>query len=286
MHSHGHHEVAQSGFWDMWAVEPFLFSLLLSFVYWWFVNTSRPRFAHHKPVTGKQRAYFFLGVFFFLLAMGSPAQYYGHHLFFVHMIQQVVLYMIVPPLLLLGLPQWLYDEFLGMHGTVKKLARALTHPFIAGSAFNILFSFYHIPLILDAIMSNMWLHYLSHALLSFTSFLLWVPIIAPTKELDRLSDLRKIAYVFANGIMLTPACALIFLAGSPLYEAYSHPESILPLTAVEDQQIGGVAMKLIQELVYGIALFHTFFRWYRRERTAKQEHDVMSVPHKTAKPYA
>jgi len=38
------------------------------------------------------------------------------------------------------------------------------------------------------------------------------------------------------------------------------------LPSVDDQQLGGVIMKIVQEIVYGIALAHAFFTWYRLER--------------------
>jgi putative membrane protein len=38
----------------------------------------------------------------------------------------------------------------------------------------------------------------------------------------------------------------------------------LPL--VEDQQLGGIMMKIIQEFVYGTLLGIIFFKWARQER--------------------
>ncbi|WP_260115434.1 cytochrome c oxidase assembly protein [Paenibacillus hexagrammi] len=73
----------------------------------------------------------------------------------------------------------------------------------------------------------------------------------------------------------TPACALIIFAQSVIYDMYDNV--VVPfahLSPFDDQQLGGVIMKIIQEIVYGSVLAFIFFRWYRRER--KQEDDSNS----------
>jgi putative membrane protein len=38
------------------------------------------------------------------------------------------------------------------------------------------------------------------------------------------------------------------------------------MSLLHDQQLGGVLMKVIQEIVYGVVLFHVFFEWYKKEQ--------------------
>jgi putative membrane protein len=45
-----------------------------------------------------------------------------------------------------------------------------------------------------------------------------------------------------------------------------------------DQQLGGVLMKIIQEIVYGTVLFFVFMDWYRKEREKEKLETVVS-PH-------
>jgi putative membrane protein len=47
------------------------------------------------------------------------------------------------------------------------------------------------------------------------------------------------------------------------------------MSVINDQQLGGVIMKIVQEIVYGIALAYTFFRWYRTERKQEEEEDLL-----------
>lgn len=46
----------------------------------------------------------------------------------------------------------------------------------------------------------------------------------------------------------------------------SGPELFTNMPAQEDQQLGGVVMKLIQEIVLGVMLARVFFEWYRKEQ--------------------
>ena len=43
-----------------------------------------------------------------------------------------------------------------------------------------------------------------------------------------------------------------------------------------DQQLGGVLMKIIQEIVYGTMLFFIFIDWYRKEREKESVETIIS----------
>lgn len=97
-------------------------------------------------------------------------------------------------------------------------------------------------------------------------------------------------YIFLNGVLLTPACALIIFASGPLYNTfydpvvwaralaycvpggsadilsqYSGPSAFATMDPRHDQQLGGVIMKLAQEFIYGTILFYVFNQWFRKE---------------------
>ena len=46
----------------------------------------------------------------------------------------------------------------------------------------------------------------------------------------------------------------------------SGPEMFASMSLLHDQQLGGVLMKIIQEIVYGVTLAHVFFEWYRKDQ--------------------
>lgn len=90
-----------------------------------------------------------------------------------------------------------------------------------------------------------------------------------------------------NGLLLTPACACIIFSQSTLYQLYTQGSRILCtpfyytevdiprlvdfLTPYADQQLGGVIMKIMQELIYASVLGLAFFQWYRKERNEELE---------------
>ena len=76
------------------------------------------------------------------------------------------------------------------------------HPIFTLVLFNMLFSFYHIPVVHDYVMT----HFTRAPTLLFycllTAFMMWWQIAYPVPEWNRLTDLRKMAYIFANGCCL------------------------------------------------------------------------------------
>jgi putative membrane protein len=168
--------------------------------------------------------------------------------------------------------------------------RWLMNPILTLVLFNMLFSIYHMPVVHDYVMTHFTVHRIYYFLLLVTAFMMWWQIVSPVPEWNRLTDLRKMAYVFANGLLLTPACALIIFAGSPMYATYNDPEvwakamgycvsgspeALLQMfkgpsffnlmSPEEDQQLGGIVMKLVQEVMYGAILAYVFLHWFRRE---------------------
>lgn len=264
MQDHGH---AATSFSALWSPGIFLLTALFALAYLLFVGPLRERFNDSGPVSTGKKAYFLSGLVVFYIGQGSPLAFYGHHYYFsLHMLQQSLLYLVLPPLIYLGLPGWLLRPLFNKKAFAR-IAAFFTQPILALVSFNILFSVYHFPVVMNTVMEQGSLQLIYHLVLLFSAFTMWFPVFAPIPEWDHLTDLKKVAYIFANGVLLTPACACIIFANDPLYTMYSNvkvPIEFLPL--MDDQQFGGVLMKIIQEIVYGTALAYIFFRWYRSER--------------------
>lgn len=215
----------------------------------------------------KKFSYFFLALLVFYLALGSPLHVLGdHYLFSAHMLEQSLIYIVLPPLLLLSLPIRFAEPIFRL-GLKVKIISFLKKPLIPLLLFNVLFSFYHIPQIFNEVVSNNILHNLTHITLTVTALFMWIPLIPVIEELDRLSEVQKIGYIFGAGILLTPACALIIFSNEPFYTVYAGtPELLDLLPPIDDQQTGGIIMKVIQELVFGTMIGYLFFKWARKER--------------------
>ncbi len=287
------------GFEALWS--PYFFLVMIALTAGFLILAAKYRhwFPDSKPLTPKQASLFVLSMALLYVIKGSPIDLMAHLMFYVHMLQMAALVLIVPPLFILGVPDWVWRKIIQLR-IVNALFKFFTKPLIALFVFNGLFSFYHIPLIFDHVMQNIWLHAGYSILLFVVAIFMWWPLINHLPEHQTLNGLKKVGYLFADGILITPACALIIFANTPLYATYSDPavwgqamslcvgtanfaslnlsgpELFSSMSLVNDQQLGGVLMKVLQEIVYGVILGRVFFEWFRKdqeesEREMKQD---------------
>lgn len=260
------------------AWNPFLLLVLLLLAGFYLHGTGagRIKWKGSHSVNRSKKFSFLFGLFLFFVAKGSPLNQMGHSLFLIHMAQQSIMYLAVPPLILSGLPSWMVNPILQIDFW-RKGVTFFTKPLIAIFLFNILFSFYHIPFIFDAIMSNMlWMNG-SIMILLPAAFFMWWPILSPIHGLNELKPLHKIAYIFGMGILLTPACALIIFSEEILYLTYNDLPRLYGVSLLDDQQSGGIVMKIMQEIIYGCVLATVFFQWARDEKKKTKEEDKMRL---------
>lgn len=255
-------------FWVLWNPGMIMISVILAAIYLTVVGPLRHLFPDASPISFGRKASFLVGIMIFYFTLGSPLHLIGHEfLFSAHMLEQALVYMVMPPLLLFGTPAWLLRVVLKKR-LFKKMMPLLTHPMLTMVFFSVLFSFYHFPLIFDQINANDTLHNVFHTVLTVGAFLMWWPIVSPIPEWDSLSGLRKIGCLFISAVLLTPVCVLIVFANTPMYATYSNvPQLFSILTPLHDQQLGGIIMKVVQELTYITAMTILFFKWARKERT-------------------
>lgn len=291
------------GFRALWS--PFFLAALIAILVGYFLITIkfREKFLTSEPLTRKEAALFTTGIVLLYFIKGSPLDLMGHLMFYAHMIQMAMLYLVIAPILIVGIPKWIWRNVLNQK-LVKPVFQFFTRPLIALVLFNGMFSFYHVPLIFDVIKTNMWLHASYTSLLFVISIFMWWPLVNDLEEYQTLSGIKKIGYIFADGILITPACALIIFADSPMYATFSDPtawmqalelcvpqttlaslnlsgpEMFNSLSLIDDQQLGGVLMKIIQEIVYGVVLAQVFFKWYRKDAAEgkKQEENPSLYP--------
>ncbi|SFS30030.1 cytochrome c oxidase assembly protein [Marininema halotolerans] len=262
---------------DMWNLGLNFAVIFLGMVY--LVLTSEwgiERFAG-EVVSPSQKMLFLLGLFILYGCLGSPMVIIGHELFSIHMLQQSLLYLVMPPLLIRGIPIWMWRRAFS-EPWLKTIFRPAKRPLITLFFFNGLFSLYHVPLLFDQLMSSEFLHLLSHFVLILSATLMWWPVMNPLQEEGTLTPIGKLAYIAGAGVLLTPACALIIFADHLLFASYSESGRMFPiLSPLDDQQLGGVIMKVIQEIVYGVMLGVVFFQWVREERAKDESEAVVAA---------
>lgn len=267
-------------FFDYWSPLVILLTAAAAVLYLLAVGPYRNRFGDAPPVGSGKKFLFLCGLFALYFAVGGPLNFYGHHyLFSAHIMQQSLLFFVVPPLLLLGTPDWLIRP-LFEKDFVRKTVRVTSHPGFAIFTFNFALTVYHVPAVFDTMMDNPVYGFLYHVFLTMAAFQMWWLITCPIPELERLSGLKKLGYIVVNGLLLYPVCALIIFAKQPIYDHYLNAPQILWFlkNTQQDQQLGGVIMKLMQEGALIMALGYAFRRWYREENRKEEVAESYSVP--------
>lgn len=262
---------------EMWHPGMIVILVAISLLYFLLVGPWRGRFQDSSPVSASHKFYFIIALVLYYGAYGSPWNVFGDYLFSVHMISMSVAYLCVPPLILLGIPSWFWKPILSMPKT-KKLVQFFTNPIFAIVLFNMSFSIVHIPLIFNAVMGTTGTMLLVHYYLLLTGFLMWWPMISTFPELNKLTELKKFIYMCADGMLITPACALLFLSGHLVFEPYFNvPQIASFLSPLDDQQSAGVFMKAIQEITYGTAIGIVVYQWATKERSNEKHEDVYAT---------
>ena len=211
--------------------------------------------------------FYIAGVALFFIALDSPISFLAKNILFsAHMIQHLLLVLIVPPLILLGLPHP------SDRRNLFRLPSKLKHPLVAWLCGVGVMWFWHVPTLCDAAASNELIHTLQTFSLLFLGMLFWRPILDPRTE-ERLSPLAGIPYLFTAclactllGIWLTfsplSTCP-VFMAPTASPELLALLRDQLHLTPAVDQQIGGLLMWVPACLVYLGAILFLLGRLYR-----------------------
>ncbi len=222
-------------------------------------------------LTRAQIASFALGLFALWLVTAWPVDDVAdQRMFSVHMVQHLVLVLVVAPLIIAGTPAWL-ARWLLRPGTRPFTMMAWCYRFVpAVLLFNFVFVAAHLPLVIDATVRHPLIDLVDHTVLVLMSFLVWLPVLSPLPELPRLRPVVRCLYLFTWSILPTLPASFLTFGSAPLYSAYRHTPKLWGLTTLQDQQMGGLIMKLgMGALLWGVITV-IFFRW----STAEERQDL------------
>jgi putative membrane protein len=241
-------------------------------------RTGRPR----GPRARRALA-FYAGLATILVALLPPLGTLSAQLFWVQMIQRLLLLMVAAPLIAVSRP-WisLWRPFpprlrhaitkilvqSPVCAPVRRLFGVLARPTGAWLAFNINFVFWHLPGPFDLALRNPYLDALARASFLLFGILFWIQVTGSSRAPSRLTYLHRIGYVASA--MVTNVGLAIFLAFAqhPLYAPYAQlthrPGGI---SALADQQIGAGIMWAAGDLPFAIALAVLIQRWLAAQET-------------------
>ena len=217
--------------------------------------------ASRVPLPASRRVCFYgaLLVIFFSLN-GWLHDLSDWYLFSAHMVQHLLLTILMPPLLLAGVPGWMLRPLLGIRvaGTVS---RALTRPKVCFAAFQIIIAAWHLPALYNSAMASHEVHILMHLMFMVSAVMLWWPILSQLPELPRLSYPMQMLYLFLTTLPMAVVAVYITYSQTLLYPAYSAAPRVLGLTPMQDQLLGGLIMWIPGGLIFFGVITVIFFRW-------------------------
>ena len=235
--------------------------IALTALYLYAVGPLRRRYHLAERVEPRQISLFLLAMLIAFVSLQGPLhELSDYYLFSAHMMQHLLVTLIMPPLLLKGLPEWLVNWLLD-RPIVLPLARFVTNPFIAFALFNVVFALWHVPSFYQRALGDPVVHGLEHVLFIGTAILTWWPVFSPTTLLPRLSLPASMFYLFAQSLIPTILGAIITFASQDLYPFYAAAPRVIGLSSLDDQQAAGLLMWMGGASIVLLILTVRFFRW-------------------------
>jgi putative membrane protein len=227
--------------------------------------------AARRDPPGRGRATLFgAGLLLVAVSLNSPLETLAaNYLVMMHLAQNALTADWAPPALILGLTPAMR---VAVAGRGARLLERSTRP---GAALVIwLAAWYgtHLALFYDYSLRHDWALNLQHAILIAAGLVFWWPVLGS----QRLSTLGTLAYLgaaFATSLFL--GLAFIF-SSHPFYDFYAEAPRLWGLSAVKDQNFGGIVMNAEQTIVFLGALSYYLLRLLNEEDEAQRAREAYS----------
>lgn len=242
-----------------------LAAILPMILYGWSVRR------HEGKTDWKKLAQFMGGVLVFWASTDWPLGTLGAgYLASAHMTQFLLYTLVAAPLILLGTPEWMARGFtraLRIEKLTVWFGRSLV---VTGLTYNAILLSTHAPGTVQILRNSQFGSFAMDATWMLAGLLLWLPILSPLPEGRPSSHWAKMGYLFVTTsvVAVIPASLLTFTS-TPIYAIYELAPRIGTMTALEDQQLAGIIMKIGTIPIIWATIAVLWFRWTASEaRTA------------------
>lgn len=238
-------------------------------------------FKSRKTIAKWQIACFIAGVSCNIFALIPPIDPLSDRLFFVHMIQHMMIVNVGVPLMLFGAPffvvirgmpaffrRYIYFPIL-RNRLIQSIHRLAAFPLISLVLFEGNYWFWHVPRFYNWALLNDWIHLVEHACMSITAIYLWRHIIDPYPMRSRLH--MGFRLLFLGAIMILDSVLAAALTYSETvwyaYEGIPMPSWWLKnWDHLDDQRLGGLIMWVPGGFLLFLSMTVCFFAWVYREQ--------------------
>ena len=205
-------------------------------------------------------------------ALVSPLNALGQALFSAHMVQHELLMVVAAPMLLLGRPllpflwavpvgwRFALAKF-GKTAPVRSAWRGLTDPLVAWCIQAIVLWDWHAPVMFQAALTSEFVHTLQHLSFLCSSLLFWWAVMHGLQR--GMGSSGSLVYLFTTAIHTSMLGALLAFSPHLWYPAYAKTTQAWGLTALQDQQLGGLILWVPAGISYIIAGLAVTAKWLR-----------------------
>jgi len=261
-----------------WHPHPSVWLLLGGIWVAYVVAVRRHRIVAGEPSDRRRRTTLFsFGMAFLWLGADWPVHDLAEgYLYSVHMSQHLLFTLVAPPLLIAGMPAWMWRDILRPRWLFV-VFRFLTRPVVALILFNGLLLFTHWPEVVEASVRSELTHFTLHVLLVGSAIVMWWPVMSPLVELPALTPPAQMMYLFAQSLTPTIPASFLTFGHTLLYPVYGTFPRIWGISALNDQLIAGLLMKLVGGFILWGFVATIFFRWHAREE--RDGWDALALRH-------
>lgn len=247
------------------------------------VNRAHPA----TPVPLRRVTFWLAGMLMIAVALASPVDVYADDLLSVHMVQHLLLTIAAPPLLALGAPMTLLLRVSSPQIRRSVLlpvlhsgaVRAISWPPVGWTAFAIVMWATHFSPLFDAALENDGLHHLEHLLYLAAGVLFWWPVIGADPIRWRLGSVSRMVYLGAQMPINTAIGLAIYFAPGVLYPHYATLLRTWGPSPFVDQQIAGILMWGVGDLVMLGALILSIAGWLRADEARSHRTEQRAARH-------
>jgi cytochrome c oxidase assembly factor CtaG len=261
--------------WTTWSLEPDVIVALLAAAWLYSRAYRRARRATgHRPPGVSHWLPYALGLLAIAVALISPLDAIGDgYLLSAHMLQHILLSDVAPALLVLGLRTPVLPLGLGRRGlrliapggSLGKLIRLATRPWIALPLWALATWIWAIPSIFDYSAAHPFVHALEHATLFYTGLAMWWLIVDPLPSARRTLGGRRLAYLGFTRAASACVCVPLTWLSHTAYPRYASAPHVYGISAITDQHLAGAGMCFLEFLIFGLAMGATFLSFLARD---------------------
>jgi putative membrane protein len=227
-------------------------------------------------------AAFWLGLLSILLALQSPIEILARQLFWMHMVQHLLLMVVAAPLLAIASPWtrlwralplgfrrsvarpvFLHRGLAPLRWTYRQLARPGVIWVLAAANLWL----WHLPALYDLTLRNHLVHHFEHGLFLGLGLAFWAHVFDQRPFRAPLGTLARASYVFFAMVQSWGLAAVLSFATGPFYAYALLPSRPGGISALTDQQLGGGMMWVPGAVTYSIVFIALIFQWLAEEES-------------------